>query len=310
MSLRCEAYGLLVIEPDKSTRLENPQTEQEKKYKAAITELNAVKNQAPVIEVRVTHPEDEPHIDTPLVLEFTRKWTLPDPDDAVEEERKRLWKEAGLESGSSDALISAVDEYTGWEKRERERYEREATEYIRRYRLYAEKVNSFKDVAARFFSFKIHVRNSGSCPATDIDIELRFPSILQFILGERESMGTLPEFPQKPDPPKPPQRGLCWPSGIGLAGLDMLRPKAIDMPVMTPLGSPWSEFNGDMQNRLGVHIHIPKLKHHNAECFGEFMTMLKTWDDVRPFEVVASVTAGNLVDKLEWKIPFIVKVTG
>lgn len=54
MSLRCEAHGVPVVEPDSKRRLENPQAEHEKKYRLAITELNELnelKNRVPVLEV-------------------------------------------------------------------------------------------------------------------------------------------------------------------------------------------------------------------------------------------------------------------
>jgi len=47
MLLKCEAHGIPAIEPDTDARLATPQSEQEKKYKAAITELNAIKSQLP-----------------------------------------------------------------------------------------------------------------------------------------------------------------------------------------------------------------------------------------------------------------------
>ena len=60
MSLRCEANGLAVVEPDPARRLENPQDEQTKKYRQAMSELNSLKNRLPAFSIRAVPAGTDP----------------------------------------------------------------------------------------------------------------------------------------------------------------------------------------------------------------------------------------------------------
>ena len=69
MSLRCHAHDIKVIEPPADSRLENPQSEQERRYKLAITELNETKNRSPKLKLVLSEADASAPSSSSLVLE-------------------------------------------------------------------------------------------------------------------------------------------------------------------------------------------------------------------------------------------------
>lgn len=314
MSLRCEAYGIRVIEPDKGKRLENPQTKRDKEYKAAITRLNELENQAPILDVRVTDPDADPNVQDIWRIEISKQIEQVDLDVATQMEKERLLEEAYPQTLGSpepdEILLEAVDEYIGAAKAERQRYDREVATYLDNYRAYAEAMNALAETFARSFEFTIYVVNTGTCPAKDVNVVLTFPPNLQSISCGQEACGERPVVPEQPDPPKPPRRGLAWPAGISLAtpdlsdGLDVIND---DLPAITPVGAPWSEIGGNKNDGFVINLHVPKLSHHRPETFGTFMGVFDNWDNVKSFGIDVSIMADNLNEKILKRIDCVVR---
>ena len=88
MNLRCEAHGLTVIEPDTRSRLENPQSEHDKKYKLAITELNDLKNRVPVLELVICAAEARTPQKQRMVFSISPTLSARDVDTKFQEYQK------------------------------------------------------------------------------------------------------------------------------------------------------------------------------------------------------------------------------
>lgn len=202
MGLRCKGNGLAVIEPVRGTRLENPQTDQEKKYRAAITELNQLKNRQPVIEVTLTSasPSSERNLTVAL-----RRPQAEDLDDLVAKEHKLLdatHHAADAHGGYSDPL-----HYLGGPTKEDwEKYTVECQQYMNQFVTWLTASSAAEAAKCLQFEFSVEVENRGTTVGKDVDIYLDFPPILKFIEGDGNDMlGATEDVPPKPERPKKPE---------------------------------------------------------------------------------------------------------
>jgi hypothetical protein len=74
MQLRCEANDIPVVEPDSNRRLENPQNDLTRRYRQAISELNAVKNRLPALVLHVAEAGQFPQQGKPFNIVLEPSW--------------------------------------------------------------------------------------------------------------------------------------------------------------------------------------------------------------------------------------------
>lgn len=285
MELRCKAGGIPVVHMDAAMRLENPQSELEKKYKEAVVQNQELTNRVPNIDVLVTHAEETPNDKSPVIFEFDRTIGHIDIDRAVANEEREV---AGYFSVAND------------------RYRGKVTRYLGDYRTWMEAVQEHQPLAARMFEFAIYIQNVGRGPGTDVDIHLLFPPRLQFMAGDDERQGEVPPLQSQPKRPNPKDDLMM---GIGGRPFDMV--SNFKMPKITPIGHPWDKIQGDESSGFVIRIVVPKLNHHAPpEKFGPYWTMFRSWDDAKPFEVTGTLVCRENPRKIDLRIPIIVKVIG
>jgi hypothetical protein len=217
MRLRCKAHAIETIKPDSSIRLPAPSSEQEKKYKAAIAELHEMKSRAPKLEVVITKvglsdarrepvefilsPVPEPR---DLEAELAQYIEANDLHPLSNRFAKKIQLMYGIRLSDGDfdnynaKLEDHLDEYKGW----------------LRLRMETE------SIAASTFHFAIWLKNQGTAPAEDIDLELQLPDVLCAVYNANDKVSVT--LLLQPLPPSPPRRPFRNRSHAGLAGVGKL----------------------------------------------------------------------------------------
>jgi len=304
MTLRCEAHGIAVVEPDRKKRLETPQSADQKEKAKLQAELNELKVKLPVLSVEVIPvAEDEQPLRRRTVRRIIRKPQQVNVDEAVEQERldQQL---SPLEK--STHLIGLDLALGGHSVARSEMYNQESREYIGKYRQYLEALNAFNASLGDVIRFRLKVLNSGRCPAEDVDILIRLPPIFTSVAADNKFIDD-PDI-EGPKAPKPPEKPLSAAEALhrSLGGrrfddLSFLRSPMSDMHLRE---QPDMSLEGTVSDGVGIRLTIPRLLHHKDEVFGDLYAVFRAGADVKPFEAATEITAGNTPQKADGKLLF------
>ena len=199
MRLRCEANGVPTITPKKEDRLDPPQSDRDKKYKKAITELNDLKSQAPNVSLRIVSKTGRS--EQPCRIVLTPCEVTSDVESEVEKRRKRLAVERPKppqRQSSADRFRVAMERIGAAQRipsEEFDRYERELETYLEIYRNYVEQHLEFLEIKGRIFEFGLELENLGNAPADGLEAVMKFPPVLQFLSDGSQIVGTVPSIP-------------------------------------------------------------------------------------------------------------------
>ena len=306
MMLRCEAHGIAIIEPPKDIRLENPSSETEKKYKAAVTELQSLKHRDPKLNFVVYDPQNSPDSGVPFSVSLSRSEASSDPAQETEKERERIRL-----SGLIDSLIpqfSFMRSFFAVAEDDRKRYESKLEEYFTSYEKWVRLNNEYQGLIARAFKFSIQIANIGKCPVSDLYIEIRFPTIFRFLQGEGDSKGELVKCPTPPSKPKPPRQIFnqlaLFPKTIQPS---LYSSSMFDAIARSDSGSPNCEIIGVESEEFRIVIRLQKLNHNMCVNYGPFEGLLQSWEDAISFQAHLFATASNLLDPITLDIPFVLE---
>jgi hypothetical protein len=315
MNLRCEANGVTVVEPDSQRRLENPQDEQTKKYRHAITELNSLKNRLPILALHGTPTGEAPQPGKPITFELKRTWKSLDVQFELAKVQhfhpKHVEPAApppiAFPPVSLPAILAETISSEDWT-----RYNARIGGFYFDYEVYLTKLNTWGEIKDRTIVFDVWLQNTGNSPAEDIDVFLRFPTSLRLVLEVGEDRAKTMLKPKEPVPPIKPK-----PRSPLLPGYDH---SAFTLPQVAPIATQIANamarkrnfvevFNDDQQGHC-IHGKAERLKHGGWHRVGSFLGVFGAWDQIAPFEAEFTISASELPDKTIGKIPFIVRNGG
>ena len=315
MLLRCEAHGIMIVEPDRDTRQETPKSDLERKYKTAVTELEQLRNRLPEISVTILSDPDQ-GARGPVRIALQRSIALLDPDKEMQHQRATLQIHAtpapDALAGPFKGLRSDPFKSLGIPQSEYDRYERELERYLDEYRVYISETNTFQEQCARLLCFHVYIGNSGRSPAEAVEAVLSFPPCLQALGCGNKVIGEMAREPREPAPPQEPKPAIA--ASIGAVNLspfphaDFLNrvPRLAD--ITRSRFDSFFEITGDVDDGFSVHLHIPKLRHGKGALFADFFGVLRTWEEAKPFQVRWTLAADNLPERKEGTLAFLVEV--
>jgi hypothetical protein len=298
MILRCEANGIEVVEPDSANRLESPQSEQDKKYRLAITELNELKNRVPVLELIASKEDaDSPRKDL-------LKFELVGPPSArgVEAEYEQYKVQHGLVPmgrtelpGGATRLIpagqDAIDSYN--DKLER---------HLKAYREWLEHRALLEVIAAHSIKFSLWLTNVGVAPADDIDVTVEIEDVLFSMVEANSKEAKQFILPGPPQPPQRPKQRFVDAIGLG----EFLRPMHYELPDYESLFVHKATVEKIPNDRgFRVQYSTGRLKHNDHIHLGDLIAVVRP-DLIRPFQMRFRITAANLVKPIVGEIPVII----
>ncbi len=309
MDVRCDAEGLTCVPPDLEARLETPESEQGKKIRALQQEVSGLKHRSPKLKIVCVSAEKGAGREYPVRFQLSRSVEQLDPE-SVEKERRSKYKPIAIPEGNAESALSSLQSAVAGRSRERaEEYNEELEEYFEKVKKWAEQTNDAREFWGRSFSFVMEVHNEGTEPAKGVDIDLRLPPLVSFVLHDDEHKGVFPSLSEEPKPPKPPKADVFGLTGFQHSLLGEPFMPTLPDNLIKPIGSPQSWLTGDKGSGFVVRFDIPMLNHHRYVTFPEVTAVFESWDAVESFEANVLITAENIPERIEETISFVFDVS-
>ena len=307
MKLRCIANGIECIEPERSTRLQNPKAELEKKYDDLTVKYKKIKETLPVLNLILKKKDTSDGCST-LSFDITNIDESIDIDSKLEEEKAVLKIPLSPGSKSASSNFSPVQisssQYLTSDKQFYTKYISKIDEYLDKFRKYLDDLNSFRKEMIRSIKFIATIDNDGSAPASNVDVYLEFPPILAWIKVENEIIGKRPAFPKQPERPTSYSNFIAQSMigyGLGISTSDLCRPA---LPTFFEKKDIF--LSGDTSKSLRIHFEIDKIKHGFRRSF-KIEVGFKSFDVCSPFEIDVDISADNISTGIHKKIPIVVR---
>lgn len=163
--------------------------------------------------------------------------------------------------------------------------------YYADYERYLDRQTDYSRSIMRSFQVNLCLENSGTAPATGIDVEIEFPPGIT-LLGEDDDM---PKGPTAPSPP-PTRTKQSW------ADLGM-RDAFIAPTLTSPLRYLPKTTRVDAKART-VSFTLSDLKHHHLANFLCFWLFFDTEDDIASFEAPYVITANEPLEPIRGTLIF------
>lgn len=254
-------------------------------------------NRAPELSVVIRREVDGPQRITQVVrnlgvktLDQIRKET---PLLPVPPQRDGLGQSAIVSMTGQASILASLGRAkptSQWTREETEGYNSHVRSYYASYQRFLEQRADFARLVLRSFEVKLILGNTGTLPATGIDVNVTFP---EGIVLYDEDDGFASE-------PKPPEAPPLRPMGPGAA---IVRQAGLDIPSLrAPVWMPRSTRVYPAERR--VHFSSDELKHHHTEAFEPFIISFATADDIRSFEAEFIITANEPIDPITGAIWF------
>lgn len=177
-----------------------------------------------------------------------------------------------------------------WTREETEGYNRRVEAYYASYARFLEERADFERLRLRSFQVNLRLENSGTLPATDIDVDVYFPEGI--VLYDENG-----KFAVAPEPPEPPPQR---PTPPGFASVSH---HALDIPSLVNPG--WMQRSTRVYpNERLVRFSWSELKHNHGVDFDTFIISFATADDIRTFEAEFRITAKEPIDPITGTITF------
>jgi len=307
MKLRCRANGIECIEPERSTRLQNPRTELEKKYDDIAIKYKKIKENLPVLNLILKKQDTSDGCST-LSFNITNIDESIDIDAKLEEEKTALKIPPSPGSKSASSNFSSIQisgsQYLNSDKQFYTKYISKIDEYLDKFRKYLDDLNSFRKEMIKSIKFIATIENNGSAPASNVDVYLEFPPILAWIKVEKEIIGKRPAFPKRPERPTSYSNFITQSMigyGLGTSTSDLYHPP---LPIFFEKKDVF--LSGDVSRSLRIHFEIDKIKHGFLKSF-EIEVGFKSFEVCSPFEIDVDISADNIPTGIQKKIPIVVR---
>ena len=180
---------------------------------------------------------------------------------------------------------------------EYQRYNRDVDHYLAAYERYMRETWEQKAALQRTIRFQLEIRNTGTAPADDVDVEVHFPD--GFTLVDEEG---LPELPKEPRPPRKPRtRAQMIMDGIGpIPHLQLPSPAAADFKMPT-------SFNIRRTGSYLVSDHFTRIKHGGAAKLPEMFLVFDSYKDAHSFHCEYTIRPANLPDAVSGTLHFVIE---
>lgn len=176
-----------------------------------------------------------------------------------------------------------------WTREETESFNRRLKHYYERYAAFLSEHDEHSKLALRTFQIQFAVENSGTSPATGIDVELRFPDFVR--LRDHDEAP-----PTAPAPPEPPSKVL-YDDGMVRGIVMPATPRWGDLSDLKPYVRRSTTI--DAEARL-VHFSTTALKHHHHTASLDPITISFSAErDIASFDVTYFIIANEPMDPFE-----------
>ena len=179
---------------------------------------------------------------------------------------------------------------------EYERYNRAVDAYLAEYEQYMRETWEQKAALRRTIRFQIEVRNTGTAPAEDVDVEFHFPDGFDLV-----SEDDLPELPEAPSPPRQPRTRVQMMTE-GIAHFSHL---SIPSPAIAHFKMPVS-FKIERTGSFTVTDHFARIKHGGSVKMPEIFLTFASYEAAGSFHCEYTIRPANLPNPIRGKLHIII----
>jgi len=184
-----------------------------------------------------------------------------------------------------------------WTSEETETYNRSVQQYYRLYDAFLDEHDEHSKLVLRTFTVQLALKNSGTSPATEIDVDIYFPDCIML----RDHDEAPPSAPKAPMPPA-----------------KVIVDKARDYGHIVQPQRQWGDFIPKgiynrhttliYPNERRAHFSQIALKHHKSTSFEPISVTLATEQDVTSFDAEYVITANEPIDPIKGVVHFDVRL--
>ena len=188
--------------------------------------------------------------------------------------------------------------------REYNKYNSDVDKYLSAYKQYMYKKWNYDEYLRLTISFKIEIRNTGSIPAEDVDVEIHFPE--GFILMTEDNLPALPKAPLPPQKPGSQSNKI-----ISNSISDFKRLLNSTRPTRYPIPNIFNMFGIKRKDSYTlVTDHFTRIKHGASVKLQEIYLKFDSYESARAFHCDYIIRPGNIPEPIEGKLHFKIEEKG
>lgn len=188
-----------------------------------------------------------------------------------------------------------------WTREETQGYNSWVASYHSKYALYLQEQAEWLKRVMRSATVSLKLENTGTLPATGIDVEIAFPSTVS--LHDEGDEGA--KFPAKPTPPqKPPLRPMLPGVGIVRHANPLSQFSFRDPSMYLPRSTSIDPAAGV------VRFTLSELKHNHNASIEDFIVTFPNEADISSFKADYVITANEPIDPIRGTLRFAVERNG
>jgi hypothetical protein len=307
--LTCRHHGIATLQLDDSVALPEDSDDTERENRALQQQVQGLQNALPRLEAvfegsdkprnvaRITlrvHPE----LDEQKLAEFmerirkafpikTAPGALPSNHPLAESLNNTLKMMAQLE-------LNAIG---GEQIRE---YNSKLDKFYVKAESYFRARHEFQELTSRTFSFVVEICNTGTAPADDVDVLLRFPDGFRLLSEDH--------LPSEPEPPHPPKEPLDTFNHFrsDLSSVHSLITQAPPFPFIDRTSS----FCIKKHNSYDVTDHFPRIKHGIPATLPKMYIEFPSLSEATSFKCTYELRPANLTDPVTGELHFVIEREG
>ncbi len=180
---------------------------------------------------------------------------------------------------------------------EYDRYNRDVDEYLAEYELYMRERLERKALLQRSICFQVEIRNTGTGPADDVDVQIHFPDGFNLI-----SPDDLPELTEEPSPPQQP-RTLVQKITYSVGHMSDF---SIPSPAVFNESKMPNSFKIERTGSYTVTDHFERIKHGGSVKMREIFLTFDSYESAGSFHCEYTIRPANLPDPVRGELHFVI----
>ncbi len=301
LNLRAPTFGIETIDiPDEYLlpQEDDPLVKENRKLQ---NELNRIKQTQPKLIVRLSDMNDDENY-VSRKLQTPSSEPSPDKNKYLANLRESLSHPLRKDNfikkqNAIEKACNAIDQqFSLIEENELTRYKDDLENYISKMSEYFDELELYKEQQCRTIALQFELRNTGTVPATDIDLMMHFPDGFDLYTEDDR-----PNEPQEPSKPLPPQTLM-----EKMANLHLSSPYIPSIVNMPDFGPP-DPFSLRKTNSYELNYNMTNLKHGYLHNLKPLYLIFPSREGAKSFNCDYIITAANLPEPVNEQIHIIVE---
>ncbi len=308
MTVKARTHGVQAIRPCSDDRISDELDAEQKKIQQLQEELSIAKLRVP--DLQISFIGGLPVYHFPLsVRTVGDRITMAREMERIREKHPLLTTVTTLpmKTGSDRAIAKSFSKTIGdtpilWTPDVMSRYNASLEDYYRQYEEYLRSLLEYQRVEGLTLPLEFTLKNSGNCPADDVDIYLHFPDGLSLHHLNDLASATAPEPPEAPSI----SRAIFGKVAFEDPFKCISRLSEISVPRADPPTNV-SSLSIKKTNSYEVRLHVGRAKHGHSYDFAKLAVVFESFEMASSFQIAYSLSAANLPESVNGSLAVVVE---